>query len=345
MKKETGITLVSLVVTIIILIILAGISINITIGEEGIITKAKQAKQNIVLSGEAEAVQLNQLYDELESSGGMTEDEESSKKDEIIAELQNQLNNLNSILSQTDATADKILLGYRAYSRGQLLTGTMKNNGTINKTLNAGESFTIPEGYTLGGRISVNGGENQKALEIQIPIHVATGAVNYAYNGQVTYIHKNGVNVQVIKTEGDDGIFGNIVIANDIFVDITNQLIEGNNYRIYVNSNAEGRHTKMILKLSFERKTGYEIEIPIQATTGATNHAYDGWLDYIHMDGIKVEVKKTGGNSNGKFGNIIVSNNEYIDITSQLVNGGRYRCRESSGNSATYANMTIKLSF
>lgn len=51
MEKENGITMVSLVITIIILIILAGISLNITIGENGIITKAKQAKQNITLAG------------------------------------------------------------------------------------------------------------------------------------------------------------------------------------------------------------------------------------------------------------------------------------------------------
>ena len=61
MKKETGITLVSLVVTIVILIILAGVSMQVTIGENGIITKAKQAKQNITLAGEAEAMQLNQF--------------------------------------------------------------------------------------------------------------------------------------------------------------------------------------------------------------------------------------------------------------------------------------------
>ncbi|MFR5190756.1 MAG: hypothetical protein ACLTEH_05955, partial [Clostridia bacterium] len=66
MRQEKGITMVSLVVTIIILIILAGISVNTLIGDNGIIAKTKQAKQNITLAGEAEAMQLNQLYYELE---------------------------------------------------------------------------------------------------------------------------------------------------------------------------------------------------------------------------------------------------------------------------------------
>ena len=48
MKSQKGITLVSLVVTIIILIILAGVSINILLGNEGIITKARHAKENTI---------------------------------------------------------------------------------------------------------------------------------------------------------------------------------------------------------------------------------------------------------------------------------------------------------
>ena len=45
MKRNHGITLVALVITIIILIILAGVSINIVLGDNGIISKAKQTKK------------------------------------------------------------------------------------------------------------------------------------------------------------------------------------------------------------------------------------------------------------------------------------------------------------
>ena len=45
MKKAKGITLISLVITIILLIILAGITIGILTGDNGIIEKAKNAKQ------------------------------------------------------------------------------------------------------------------------------------------------------------------------------------------------------------------------------------------------------------------------------------------------------------
>ena len=65
MKKivETrGITLMALVITIIVLIILAGVSINSLVGDNGIITKAKQAKENVLIAKKEEEAQLNQLY-------------------------------------------------------------------------------------------------------------------------------------------------------------------------------------------------------------------------------------------------------------------------------------------
>ena len=65
MRKEKGVTLVSLVVTIIILIILAGISINILLGEQGIITRAQQAKENMQIAQIEEQEGLNYLHEQL----------------------------------------------------------------------------------------------------------------------------------------------------------------------------------------------------------------------------------------------------------------------------------------
>ena len=74
MKKNTGITIISLVVTIIILIILAGVSLNLTLGQNGIITKAKQAKENTELAKIEEETRLNELYMQMESEGINTGD-------------------------------------------------------------------------------------------------------------------------------------------------------------------------------------------------------------------------------------------------------------------------------
>ena len=43
LKNKKGITLIALVVTVVVLIILAGVSINAVLGDNGIIKKANQA--------------------------------------------------------------------------------------------------------------------------------------------------------------------------------------------------------------------------------------------------------------------------------------------------------------
>ena len=58
MKKQRGITLIALVITIIILIILAGVSINLIFDENGILTKAKTAKEDYGVSVILEELEL-----------------------------------------------------------------------------------------------------------------------------------------------------------------------------------------------------------------------------------------------------------------------------------------------
>ena len=57
-KKEKGITLIALVVTIVVLLILAGVSISMLAGENGVITQAKKAKEETEIAEEKEAVQV-----------------------------------------------------------------------------------------------------------------------------------------------------------------------------------------------------------------------------------------------------------------------------------------------
>ena len=64
-NANSGITIITLVVTIIVLIILAGISINMLVGDNGIITKAKQARENIELAQVEEQTSLNLLYTDM----------------------------------------------------------------------------------------------------------------------------------------------------------------------------------------------------------------------------------------------------------------------------------------
>ena len=75
-KKTKGITLISLVVTIVVLLILAGISIVTLTGENGIITRAQRAKETTEVAKFREAAQLAYMeaYTDNAKNGGYTVD-------------------------------------------------------------------------------------------------------------------------------------------------------------------------------------------------------------------------------------------------------------------------------
>ena len=56
MKKNEGITLVILVITIIILIILAVLGIALVVGDNGVLSQAKNSSENTIVSKEKEAI-------------------------------------------------------------------------------------------------------------------------------------------------------------------------------------------------------------------------------------------------------------------------------------------------
>ena len=62
-KQEKGITLIALVVTIVVLLILAGVSISLVLNNNGVISKAKEAKNRYAEAQTNEEKQLNEVSD------------------------------------------------------------------------------------------------------------------------------------------------------------------------------------------------------------------------------------------------------------------------------------------
>ena len=65
-KEMKGITLVALVVTIVVLLILAGVSINLVLGNNGIIAKAKDAETKSAEATQNDLIGMNELAQQLE---------------------------------------------------------------------------------------------------------------------------------------------------------------------------------------------------------------------------------------------------------------------------------------
>ena len=68
LKNKKGITLVALVVTIVVLLILAGVSINLVLGNNGIIVKAKDAETKSAEASQNDLKGMNGLVSEMEGA-------------------------------------------------------------------------------------------------------------------------------------------------------------------------------------------------------------------------------------------------------------------------------------
>ena len=69
-KSKSGITLVALVVTIVVLLILAGVSLNLVIGNDGIIRRAKEAKERYGQASKNEQKDLDTVEDYMNKMTG-----------------------------------------------------------------------------------------------------------------------------------------------------------------------------------------------------------------------------------------------------------------------------------
>ena len=136
-----GITLIALVITIIVILILAGVSINMLTGENGILTQAKRAKEETEISTEKEALQLTMINREMSDDEKYNIGEEL--KDRTLANGDDwkiiSINDTNKIYDT----------GYYFVGKGTNLEnyGETKNEWIIN--YDTGEVIQLPEdGYT-----------------------------------------------------------------------------------------------------------------------------------------------------------------------------------------------------
>ena len=123
-----------------------------------------------------------------------------------------------------DATASQILSGKTAWVKGQKITGTMPNRGAVSKTLNAGGSYTIPEGYHNGsGKITAS------SLASQTPGNatandIASGKTAWVNGKKITGTGKtynDGYNAgyQAGLKDGETTIVQNMQVSSPVTMD------------------------------------------------------------------------------------------------------------------------------
>ena len=157
-KKQTGITLIALVITIIVLLILAGVSIATLTGNNGILTQANQAKENNNSAAAKEKVEVEALGS-IDKSGKFNE---STFEENVTKNIK------GSTVRKSGSSLIVTVDGYDVTVNGTTgeVTGVAKANGETpsasvkpgievgktakdNYTDSNKEKATIPEGFTV----------------------------------------------------------------------------------------------------------------------------------------------------------------------------------------------------
>ena len=193
LKSKKGITLIALIITIIVLIILAGISIAVLTGEDGLITKAKQGAQNYQNAAIEEQQALNSIYTQADTqlTTGSTNNSGTPA-------------NQNAATPQSQQQPATTGGGFTDSDREMLTAVYQKSVGTYVT------DFLPPQvTYSYSGSATGSGTSNSN--------HNRQGSVSASYSGSVTiptlHVYTRISDSTGVKAYGDDG--NEIAITNN----------------------------------------------------------------------------------------------------------------------------------
>ena len=233
MRKERGITLVALVITVIVLIILAGVTLSTLIGDSGIITKAQEAKQNMANAVPEEEKLIQNLLNEIkgiEAGGGEIEVPEGTIEfGEVTwsngqAEVEILANPAGETLQyQVNGTAEG---SWQEIESGEKITG-LHHGDEVHARLWNGSTASVSKSTTI---------KDEKKPEVKVTV------------GEVT---SNSIAVTVEVKEEESG------------------LVETETYQYYLGEALAGKSTSNSYKYEgLEQETEYNLVVKVQDKAG-----------------------------------------------------------------------------
>ncbi len=141
MKNQKGITLIALVITIIVLLILAGVSIAMLTGENGILTKATGAGEKSTVGEIAEAVKLGVadiVANQMDPTYNTTEGQNEISDTTLTAAITRNNSNIGTddnakIKVEIGGSSDAWTVTWKN-SENKTYTWTITNKGKITQT-------------------------------------------------------------------------------------------------------------------------------------------------------------------------------------------------------------------
>ena len=177
MRNSKGITLIALVITIIVLIILAAVAINLTLGENGILSRAETAKLKYEIAQAEEELDVKIAELQVEKQGDATlQDVVDMLKEEDMDYIVS-LEEIASITGvETIGDVDEIYVVYKIYQfriDDRLQTefiSTVESYSadvTISSTLKSHDGKNEYEKYTATYEIKVESEGQVQSIEIE----------------------------------------------------------------------------------------------------------------------------------------------------------------------------------
>ena len=166
-KEERGITLIALVVTIVVLLILAGITISLVFGSNGVIQKAQDSKEQTEIGEMREKLEMAKVPVYADGNGSY--------------KVQDYWDRIESEGLIADKTVDIINNGDGTYevttTPGYVFEITVEPNKEIAENVIIGECIGKGENLSIGIRV-----EKKTTNSIEIEVVRAEGASNFKYS-------------------------------------------------------------------------------------------------------------------------------------------------------------------
>lgn len=216
-KSKKGITLIALIITIIVLLILAGVSISLVLGDDGVVNKAAASSQKTKVAQEKESISL--------AWSGLLGDKLVDKIEITDTKFEQELKNNGENVEVSYDAENNYLVFFKDTAHTYLVD---KLNGSVNELtkfeieLNDNETITEDNvGIYLGYKVSFVSGEDDTLIWRLFYLDN-----NYVYLISSTATGENVINPYIIQPylsnyqDGAASVDENLRFLNQKFFDV-----------------------------------------------------------------------------------------------------------------------------